>query len=68
MSKQLAGRNVMFNYVTLEALILINLHVEASVYYGMQLKKKRGEKVLDSKQMKLSIKERQILFSKLPVH
>ena len=60
MSKQLAGRNVMFNYVTLEA--LINLHVKASMHYGMQLKKKRGEKVLDSKQMKLSIKERQIFF------
>lgn len=43
MSKQLAGRNVMFNYVTLEALIIINLHLEASVYYGMQLKKKRGK-------------------------
>ena len=57
----------MFNYVTLEA--LINLHVEASKYALWHVvKKKRGEKVLDSKQMKLSIKERQILFSKLPVH
>lgn len=41
MSKQLAGHNVMFNYVTLEA--LINLCVEASMHYGMQLKKKRGK-------------------------